>query len=118
MSEELEIRARVRRTFEQTLAELSLGPVASSDLSAVAELLFEVRESLKRLQKEEASLKAVLAPLMSQSVEVCGDYVVVKDQRSRTDLDKDKLARDLGPRALEPYLRRTDFEVISVRRIE
>lgn len=126
LNSELTTRARVRGAFERFVSEISaealIGKTSESDLAALAGLLFEVRESLRKLTKEEGALKIAIQALLplrevAGGAQIAGDYIIIRDTRERKDLDKEAIARDFGPSVLERYLTKNIYEVMSVKRI-
>lgn len=120
LAQEIEIRSRLTEQFGSFLAGLERGLSADSaqDLTALAELLLETTEQRKVLEKQERLLKDELRRHFSPDASVLdlGSLLILRDKRGRTDVDREGLVRDCGTDFLARYLKRTEFEVLSVRK--
>lgn len=121
LREECELRAKLRESLTRTLSELTaaaLAPAGESDLPDLTRLLFDTIEERKRLEEEERALKEVIRGLSrDRSVTIQGDYVLIRETRTRSDLDREKIKREFGESVYEQLLRNTEYEVMSVKKI-
>lgn len=121
LTEEIELRQRLRSTLEGYINSLSDeaplaggGPNSAFDL---ADLLLEVRDLKKRVEEQEATVRAKLNDLIPDSgILSAGGLIVLRESKERTNLDKAKLRADLG--SLEKYEKKTSYVTVSVKRGE
>lgn len=79
--------------------------------------LYTATEGRKALEKQEAQLKKQIKEIMgSDALLDAGDLCVMREVRNRSDLDKEAIAHDLGTEFLVKYSKRTEYEILSVKR--
>jgi len=121
LTAEIEIRRAIGEKFDSLLEVLKGGLTAQSaeDLDALAQLLLEVIEVRKRAEAEEKALKDELRRHFGESdVLTLASCVCLRDRRSRSSLDKEQMIADLGAALVGKYEKRTEYEVLSVKRVK
>lgn len=115
LTEAIELRAMISAEFDRMLATFALSDKVT-DLEEIAKLLCETTELRKRAELEEKALKDRLRPYFGDGG--CLDFtsvVVFKEQRTRTDLDRERLKADLGAQYAS-YVKETSYETITTKR--
>jgi len=119
--EEFELRRKVSAELESFLRGLGGGLTADTpkDLEALAELLLSVTEERKRLERDERLLKDELRRHFAEDsmVLMLGGLLVLREPRTRSDLDRKALTLALGADVVERYLRKTSYEIMTVKRV-
>lgn len=84
-------------------------------VALVAELA-HINESRKALEKQEKGIKDEIKSFMgSESLLEAGNYCVLLEQRTRSDLNKDALLHDLGREFIDKYSKKTSYEILSIK---
>lgn len=89
---------------------------AQDKKDAVAKL-YDIRETLRELQKEEERLKSEVKSFMKENILVAGEYVVSIVENKRTDWDKEKLFIYLGDQ-VDAFKKTTTYQTMSVKRVK
>ena len=77
--------------------------------------LFKTIENRKQIEKEESELKEQIKLIMGdETVLEAGEIFISLDERSRTDLDKNKMKEELGLELLKKFEKTSSFKVLSV----
>lgn len=122
LTEEISLRSRLSGAFDAFLSSftgeknpLRAHPGTSSFTEELALLLAETIELRKKAEKEEKFLKS----LILESGQRVFDYpslVITVEDRTRRDLDKVKLLAYFGADVIDPFLKETQFKLVSVIR--
>jgi hypothetical protein len=90
--------------------------MSDDGLNHPADKLALVRQRIKKLQDEEADLKAACVALPES--ERAGRYAIVSVAKvGRSTLDTKALREALGEAAVEPYMKQTEATVVTVKEI-
>lgn len=121
LTEEINQRRELTETFNKFLGafEDRLHAATEKDLDAIAGLFYSLREQRKSIEKQEETLKEELKRYFGEARNVlyCGDYIVIKESRERTDLDKAAMVKECGTDFIARFLKKTEFDVLSVKRV-
>lgn len=83
---------------------------------AVVMALFQAIQARKAAEKVELGAKKTLKSLMgSDAILEAGTLCVVRETRNRSDFDKVAFAHDHGQSLLDQYMKRSEYEIISVK---
>lgn len=119
LAREIEVRAQLRVELESIIGHLERGLAveSASDLDALALLLVEVIETRKSAEKQEKDLKKRLRAFFPEGEAVLSlpSVVAIVNTRERNDLDREALIADLGLDVVVKYLRKTVYEVMTVK---
>ncbi len=121
LNQEIELRKRINEQYDSLARALTVGGLSvidSADVEALALLLWETTESRKSAEKHEKALKAELKRHFAPGTVVLDltSVIAMIDKRGRTDLDKDALLRDFGQDFLDKYAKRTEYEMLTVKK--
>lgn len=87
------------------------------EVREIVSRLYTLNETKRLMEREIDILKTGLRDLMGESAVLStGDYVVVRTQRSRKDLNKVALEHDLGPSVYLKYLRVSVYEAMEIKK--
>lgn len=91
----------------------------SKEIERHLKALLDIQKQLKELTLTQDSLKAQIRAYMAGTrlLEGAGVAVLI-EVRQRTDLDKTRLAEDLGPERLKLYQKVTQYEVMLIKSVE
>jgi hypothetical protein len=85
-----------------------------SSEAATAERLYEIRNILKELAKEEKVLKQVFMDMGIKSFDA-GDFLVSVVEKQREGLDSKSVIAEFGDR-VKKFMKITEFKTVSVNR--
>lgn len=118
LTEEISLRSRLSDAFDSFLSVIQgrTGGTRSAEFTEeLALLLAETIALRKKAEKEEKFLKSLI---LESGLRVF-DYpslVITVEDRTRRDLDKEKLTAYFGTDVIAPFLKETQFKLVSVIR--
>jgi hypothetical protein len=78
--------------------------------------LYQAIEQRKAAEKVEKELKGVIKEFMGKDTMLsAGGYIVIVEDRVRTDLDRKALTIELGTEFLEKFTKTSHYDIMSVK---
>ncbi|MEW5759297.1 MAG: hypothetical protein AB1779_00855 [Candidatus Thermoplasmatota archaeon] len=78
---------------------------------------YKLTEQKRKLEKDIEELKKAILIAMGESESLIeGDYIAVREERERTDIDKDRIKFYLTEEQWNKITRKTSYQVLTVKK--